>query len=127
MKDRLNPHFEDFLVESLSSYFEILREELDLTATDNFINKITNVFFRYTNCSRSKLEEVIKIRRQFVKREEQRELLKMVVEENHILPIFYNYFGHGDKYLKYLDQIVDSAVSLFFKIAMDFSKLPILN
>lgn len=116
MESRLDPYFEDFFVESLGSYFDLLKEKLTLNDYSDIINEL---FFRYANCSRSQFREVIRVKDQFLESDENRELLKMV-EEINILPIFYQCFGRD--YLQVINDIVTSAINLFFKLAMDSSE-----
>ena len=116
MDSRLDPYFEGFFIESLGSYFDLLKERLTLNDSSDIINE---VFFRYINCARDQFEEVIKVKDQFLESIENRKLLK-IVEENNILPIFYQCFGYD--YLQIIDDIINSAINLFFKIALDFSE-----
>ena len=116
MKIQLDPYFEEFFTESLLSYFDILKEELNIEANSNVID---NVLHRYIKFGKTKLEEVIKFRDNFMKSQENRDLLKSV-KQRKILRIYRQYFSPD--YINLKDDIINSALTLFLKIALDFSQ-----
>ena len=115
MKIQLNPHFEEFFTESLVSYFSLLKKQLNLETNSNVIN---DVLGRYIDFGKTRLEEVIKFRDNFMKSQENRDLLKSV-KQRKISRIYRQYFSPD--YIKLRDDIINSAITLFLKIALDFS------
>lgn len=116
MRIHLDPNFEDFFVECLLSYFEILKKDLKFGNINEMINE---TFFRYVNYSSIKMKEVLRIKDNFLESERNRRLLKEV-EDSIIFPIYYNFFGSD--YINAITPIITSAINLFFKIALEFNK-----
>ena len=116
MKIQLDPYFEEFFTESLVSYFDILSEQLNIEANSNVIDNVLRRYIKFGK--KPKLEEVIKFRDNFMKNQENRDLLKSV-KQRKILRIYREYFGPD--YIRLRDDIINSAITLFLKIALDFT------
>jgi hypothetical protein len=117
MKKVLDPYVDDFFNESLLSYFEILKEELKKNSSSNAIE---DVLIRYTGFHKVKLEGVIEIRDNFMKYEENKELIKSI-EKGNIISAFHAYFGSN--YISLIDSIIQSAITLFLKYLWIFLKM----
>ena len=116
MKIQLNPHFEEFFTESLISYFWILSEQLNIEANSNVIDNVLRRYIKFGK--KPKLEEVIKFRDNFMKNQENRDLLKSVKQRK--ISRIYRY-SFGPDYISLRDDIINSAITLFLKIALDFT------
>ncbi|KKL84612.1 hypothetical protein LCGC14_1963000 [marine sediment metagenome] len=122
----LDPYFEEFFTESLLSFFDKIKEGIIQKREDSsMIKLIEKKFLIYTNCNDIQYASVIDCKEQFLAVEENKGLFN-AVKESIILPIFYNNFEstRDFDYLKIINDIIASAINLFFKLAMDFVKNP---
>lgn len=126
MRKKLSLFFEEFFIESLISYYELLKEQIGSDTTNNnsslgFIEGIVyTTFLRYMDKGLT-IELVESARDNFSGNNKNREFLENL-EKNTITPVFRERFGNNNNNTKFVDKIVKSGVDLFFECALVFSK-----
>ena len=123
MKWIVNAKLDECLYSNISTYFELLDNELKQAgefSSDLLQDAIQKISWRFISSmnAKSTKEQVKTTRETFMKDVRYRTALRNF-QERFIMPSFYGQFGDSRFNLEDADTIVDGAINIFFGVALD--------